>query len=773
MTPTSPVIFTLRVVAIISVILANSAAFSQANPVPFVSSPLVPQSVSPGGAAFTLTVNGAGFVSESTVNWNGIGLTTSFVSSSRLTAAVPAASIAAATTASITVINPVPGGGSSNVASLHIVTPGQVTALTALPMVGIDSNLSGNSVSADFNGDGKLDIAFFNDNLVNSANQTVGSVCIQLGNGDGSFQTPWCTNTGASYVGSMMAGDFNGDGKLDLVVGVGLDGETLCNYLVFTGKGDGTLQDPVTTTAGSQPFPPLVLAAADFDGDGKLDLAVESGYPTSTLSILLGNGDGTFQNPIDTAASNPGGLAVEDFNHDGILDLAFAPSGVLLGKGDGTFTLAPASQTFFDSVAAADLNGDGMPDLVSLVCQDSGCSNYLVSTFLGNGDGTFQAPISTTLQIPSPIDETLILEDVDGDGKIDIVSENLDGALEVLVGNGDGTFEATTLPINPFFTLATAADFNADGRVDFLGYVMQFNPTTTSMQLLLQGTFPLLTLSPASLAFGPQAVGTSSSALAVILTSGGLATLSISGVTLTGANAGDFSQTNNCGTTLGQGDACQINVTYLPTAARSSAAFISIVDNAPGSPHTVDLSGVGQDFSISASPPTQTVSAGQTATYSLSLNPLGGFSQTVQLSCTGALTGMICTVPSSAIINGSSATAVTVSVSTVASSASMIPALGPWSGGKGLTVWLALGSVGVALCLSWCFCTERRWRLHPATALLCILSMAILLPACNSNSATRGSGGTPPGTYSLTVTASFATTGGALKHSENLALVVQ
>jgi len=140
------------------VLFAVATALAQSNPVPFVNQPLVPTTTAPGGPAFTLTVNGTGFVSASAVNWSGTILTTTFVNSSQLTAAVPATDIAVPGTATVTVSNPAPGGGTSNVQYVDVSSPAGSITFTQLPP---NPTSSGSAlVTADFNGDGKLDLAY-------------------------------------------------------------------------------------------------------------------------------------------------------------------------------------------------------------------------------------------------------------------------------------------------------------------------------------------------------------------------------------------------------------------------------------------------------------------------------------------------------------------------------------------------------------------------------------------------------------------------------------
>jgi hypothetical protein len=308
---------------------------------------------------------------------------------------------------------------------------------------------------ADVNGDGKPDALVANDCFdTNCAN---GSVGVLLGNGDGTFQAPVAYSSGGQDAIAVAVGDVNGDGKPDVLVANHCFDTTCANgsVSVLLGNGDGTFQTPVSYGSGG--LYALSVAVGDVNGDGKPDVLVanyceDSSCATNgSVSVLLGNGDGTFQAARSYDSGGPGGqnaiaVAVGDVNGDGKPDLAvtnqcasstncdmdFGPGsvGVLLSNGDGTFQ-APVVYSSGGqdaiAVAVADVNGDGKPDLlVSHWCVSSDtCDEGGVGVLLGNGDGTFQAPVvysSGGLYALS-----VAAADVNGDGKPDLLVANESG----------------------------------------------------------------------------------------------------------------------------------------------------------------------------------------------------------------------------------------------------------------------------------------------------------------------------------------------------------
>jgi len=290
------------------------------------------------------------------------------------------------------------------------------------------------------------------------------SSAVSVSKGDGTFQAMQSFGTGDSP-GSVAVGDFNGDGKSDLVTADGNDS----TVSVLLGNGNGTFQAkcPFQATNGISS-----LMVADLNGDGKSDLATAD-FGSNTASVLLGNGDGTFQakQSFGTGAGSfPTSAAVADFNGDGKSDLVTADYGstasVLLGNGDGTFQARQAFGTgsVSFSVAVADLNGDGVKDLVT-----ADFSSSTVSVLLGNGNGTFQARQSFGTGAGS-FPTSAAVADFNGDGKSDLAAADfISSTASVLLGNGDGTFQAKqSFGTGSMPNSVAVGDFNSDGVTDLV-----------------------------------------------------------------------------------------------------------------------------------------------------------------------------------------------------------------------------------------------------------------------------------------------------------------
>jgi|HubBroStandDraft_4_1064222.scaffolds.fasta_scaffold12837_2 hypothetical protein len=721
-------------------------------------------------------------------------------------------------------------------------------------------------VFGDFNGDHKTDVAVLS---AASAEQEI----VLLGNGDGTFQSSPLTSTGAAALTSAVVGDFNGDGKLDLAT---LGGSTqAATVFLQLGNGDGTFKPPTTAITGpysgvgSTGAESTNLAAADVNGDGKLDLVLAA----DVIGIYLGNGDGTFSNtPTYYQPMSPGinaGIAIADFNSDGKPDVA-VDGEILLGSGNGKFqgpptvllpsymgtavvvgefvangapgvaaipAIAPGNSNLYVwtndgtgilslahtytlpqpgyAIATGDLNGDGNLDLV-VEGADPVSQNWSYIVLLGNGDGSFRTPVlyqqsakSTNLLSPIVIadfnndhkldlavtegkDEFAVLlgngdgtfgspayvfdgdggpivsADFNGDANLDIAEAGPSG-LAILLGNGDGTFQAAGFPYTSSLSNGLfATDLNNDGKTDLIGNSL------AGIQVFLgnaNGIFDALTPFNPSQLFVPNVVAladVNGDGKVDVITEGGFANQVTNGIYL-GNGDGTF-------------DSSEIPIPYNYPPHSLSPVVQATDMNGDGKADLVIESqstlfvllnstktkATPPDFTIapaSGSPTSQTISAGQKATFSISLAAVGGFSGSASLTCSISPTVTpppTCGLSSSPVQIGSTAQTVTVTVGTIGSTASRVSPIGFPPAAPPLA-WLAfmLGS-------GWLFLRNRK-RLPSLVAPLIVLAFASLVGCGGSGSSSHMTVGTPSGTYSATITA----TSGNLSHNMTLTVMVQ
>ncbi len=597
---------------------------------------------------------------------------------------------------------------SNNPDSLYIFTNDGTGALSLAHTYAVQQQVEG-IAAADFNGDGNLDLIAVSEDV----NSGTWGYSVLLGNGDGSFQSPvFYLQTAVldGFITTIVFADFNNDHKLDFAVPAGNG-----TFAVLLGNGDGTFGAPTYFFDGNSNNQAAgALVAADFNGDGKIDIAASDySNPLGGMAILLGNGDGTFQTVTFPFTDTVGNLFAVDLNHDGKVDLVDSNGHAYLGNGDGTFKEIAASG--YSVTALADINGDGVPDEVGSVTKSlGGLLSYTTGVALGNGDGTF------------------------------------------------GVFQGAMPPSSLGPSTPLAADMNGDGKQDLIvagGTIFVLINTT--------GSFPGVSFSPGVVVFPSQAVGTSSGTMPVTLTNTGAVALTVSAIAISGANTSEFSQTNNCSKIQPLAN-CTISVTFSPSATGTAAASVMISDNAAGSPQSVALTGVAVAApSIglvlpSGSSSSATVTAGGTAKYALSIGGAGMGGET-SITCTGAPTGAACTVtPSSLNVSATSPSSIAVSVTTLASTNAAL------SHPRG-NIWiLGAGAVGFVLLP---ICRKKRYANYLGVL---PLTMLLMLSACGGGGSgsvppSQG-GGTPSGTYPLTVTAT-PTTG--IPQSVKLTLIVQ
>lgn len=344
--------------------------------------------------------------------------------------------------------------------------------------------------SADFNGDGKLDLVFISNNFGTGA-----TMLVLFGNGDGTFQLPASYSTDGGY---LAIGDFNGDGLPDIALASGVyDSYPASSQIsVYMNNGAGAYQTPVNYPIGGNV---TALALADLNGDGKLDLVASTGGTAATVYTLLGNGNGTFGSALSYTYSllsiyGAPSIATGDFNGDGKLDLALTnhvtPDNgidVMLGNGDGTFQNPPlvyGGGLGPEGILAWDFSGSGRPGLAVL---GSSYSSYSVTILANQGNGSLPHP-ATYPVVKYPWHA--VGGDFTGDGKADVAVASITtnsggqdngGVISVFPGKGDGTFQPRVdTDITTFPEIIAPGDFNGDGTLD----LVVVEETLTSTQLV-------------------------------------------------------------------------------------------------------------------------------------------------------------------------------------------------------------------------------------------------------------------------------------------------
>ena len=489
--------------------------------------------------------------------------------------------------------------------------------------------LLGNThIAADLNADGKPDLAGAGGNAVS----------IMLGNGDGTFRPKTDVPLGMQTQ-AVAAGDFNSDGRMDLMVTLDTPQFSLA---LLTGTGTGTFNAPIffPNTSG---FDSPAITATDLNGDGKLDLVVMHTIACFTapcrasrrITVLLGNGDGTFQTPSEIdVGTGPMAMAVVDLNRDGIKDVAIGGGNtelsVLLGVGNGTFTrqpvvtLVPGGDLFSacNDIGVGDLNRDGIQDLV--VPLGNGNGNAIL---IGNGNGTFQ--VRSRIQI----DETsaplhVAVADYNRDGLLDIartMGDGTNGLLQILRGNGDGTFQAPTRYLVPppvssrGGIMILAGDWNADAKPDIAFVEGGAGTPTIDVLTNTTGGVPPPTPTPPPPPPPPTPPPPTPTATPVL----SVASLSLNPATLTGGNS-------STGT-----------VTLTAVAAAATTVAITSNNAAATVPASVTIPAGSQSrsFSISTTQVQATTSAAITASLNgssrsatLTINPAAGGADTVSIT---------------------------------------------------------------------------------------------------------------------------------------------
>ncbi len=728
---------------------------------------------------------------------------------------------------------------------------------------------------SDVNNDGIADMVFL-------PAQGGNYFATALGRGDGSFAILNQTTTvPAAQTGySLMTGDFNGDGKTDVLAiqpgSVGHNALTCvapdAQLLSYLGSGDGRFQAKGTALAlgvsGAG-----AGATGDFNSDGNLDLILPYSCPPSGLLFLPGHGDGTFGAPIvlNVPPGNDTVPLVGDLNNDKKPDF-ISNSVVFLGNGDGTFKQLPLTIPSGSGVLAiADLNGDGILDVVSARSATPGGGSTL---YAGNGDGTFQATGFYTVPLPPyTYQYAIAVADVNGDGNPDLLVSELGSVpfLALYLGDGHGNFTQDTNSyfVNPQsnFDSMTPTRLNNqapalpnDSRLDVLAvmtsdinapYVIsllnQTNPppakpatltSTTALATSLATATPGAAITLTASVFGTNPTGSVSfaangNALGTEAVVNGTATLPTSfantgsysvtatyegdsnntastsaavGITITaGTSATTLQASPSAGNVNGQitlkasvtGDSPTGSVSFaagsnsLGTATLTNGVATLQTSFAAAGSYTVTATYKGDqnnststssgvtiviaapDFTIAATPTSGSIAPGQTATFTFTVSPVGGYAGTVKFSCGTLPSQAACSfTPASVTPSGGSPVSSTLTVTTAAAMARLNPdrPFGP------SIPWLPADGLALAGVMGLVFAPGRmrRWSRH-----LRLLSFALLLASLSLAIQGCGGGGnnspsnpgTPAGSYTVSVNASDSA--GGPQHAMNVTLTVQ
>lgn len=597
----------------------------------------------------------------------------------------------------------------------------------------------------DLNGDGVPDVVTeYSVMLVNPA--TIFSATTK-------FQPMFPAGLGEA---AMVAGDFDGDGKPDVVTANSQDN----TVSLLRGNGDGTFHQPLRYVAGINP---QAIATGDFNGDGKPDIAIASEIALG-IQIFLGNGDGSLKLPVKVATDmDVFEVAVADFNHDGIPDLIATGEvnnaiiiRVLPGRGDGTFGPPidrPGLVSTFGGLAVADFNGDGFLDVATLSGSPT-ASGMFLHIYFNNGDGSLRDPVDTFLGYQAG---GIAVGDFNHDGKPDVVlgrnNNFIIGNVAVLLGNGDGTFQNSAN-----FTAGgsiAVGDFNQDGIQDFVALPDLFlgNGDGTFRQLkgavtvdgFNKGGFPhVADMNGDGL---PDIVVAQSDRLSVFLNNGNG----------TFKPPAAFSTGGAWDLVLADFDSDGLP-DIATTGAGLNETVALLLNNSSGTPPA-------GDFRLALSTQSIAVMAGQSASGTISVTALGAFQGQLTFSCSGLPALAACNFsPASVALSGGATVSSTLTITTSAATTARVHGL------NGLTT-LALSLPVLGLVFAGVRGHKKRklW-LSAASSMFCVL----LFTGCSglgTNTARNGSV-TPPGTYTITVS---ATSSGSspITHSQTVVLKVQ
>jgi hypothetical protein len=603
---------------------------------------------------------------------------------------------------------------------------------------------------------------FYKISLTSPANLTVSPTALTFSNQvvttTSASQPVTVTNTGTTAITFTSISASTQYGETDNC-GTSLAASASCTVNVtFTPTATGTQTGTLTLT-DSDPSSPQTVSLSGTGAAGTPQAVLNPttvAFGSQTVSTTSSTQIVTLSNP-GAAALSITGITLTGANPGDFADTSACGTSLAAGSSCNiSVNFTPASATAFSASLSVADNATGSPQTIPLTGTGIAASTpqaVLSPTTLSFPSTTVNstsAPMSVKLSNPGTAALTISGITIGGANPTDFAETNTCGGS--LTAGASCTISVTFTPgsVASFAATVSVAD-NATG-----------SPQTATLSG--SGTAlaaPVASLSPTTVSFGNVVSGVISSAQTVTLSNTGNAALTISGITIGGANPSDFAETNTCGSSLAAGVSCMISVTFTPGSVASFSATISVADSAAGSPQTASLSGAGiaaPDFTVTATPATETVSYGGLATYQVMVGAINGdFSNAVALSATGLPAGATATFTPASVTPGGESEGSVLTIQT----ASLVAQAHAYSG------WRWMPGVTLAFCipLLWWRRRDRVWRL--GSGLLCLLLSvgAAMLTGCGGGYYSQA----PTRTYTITVTG----TSGSTQHSTTVTLTVQ
>lgn len=754
------------------------------NPVPAISS-LSPASALSGGGNFTLIINGTGFTSASAVSFAGTARAATLFSTTELTIPVGYADIAWPGTAAVVVTNPSPGGGASNSVTFNINAP--------VPTLSTISPTSGTL------GPGPVILSVFGSNFTNTSVLNLAGV-------------PQATSYVSSNFLIGIMTNLDTAGTLNVTVTNPAPGGGTSNALPFTVSGTNpapteTSLQPSVATSGGGAFSLTVngtnflsTSVVSFNGSPRATSYVSTTQVTATIlasdiasggsyAVTVSNptpGGGT-SNALALAVNNPTpaitGLQPSSVNAGSaaftlaVNGTGFIPASTVTFNGSSRTTSFVSATQLTAAISAADVSAVGSAS-VSVTNPAPGGGAAAAASFAITAAPAAQAVLSqTSLSFPSTtVGSTASAESVTlsnpGNAPLNISGINLAGNnpadFAYTATCGSTLAAGSNCSISVTFTPAAAANYSAT-------LFVADNATGSPQSVSVRGTgmavlAPAVSLTPTTLSFAAN-TGTTSSAQSVTLSNTGTAALSITGISITGSGASDFSETNNCGGSLAASGSCSISVTFTPASATTFSATLSVADNASGSPHTATLTGTGStvqsDYAVSSASSTQSVSTGGAASYTILVvsSPAGStYAGAVTLSATGLPTGATASFNPATVTPGSSSASSTLTIQTEAAARTAANA----HGGR---LWPLLAPALTVLFGGFGFAFsgagQRRRKFAVLLLLLAVVGIGFFATSCGGGFAMPSTSNST--TYVIAVTG----TSGETQRSTTVTLIVQ